>query len=317
MEKPNLFEFATSELSQDAFLCWLLSWSKEHYRSIDKSLYESAVDFVSMMFNVHSLAVPTIQKIEITRQFKGLDVLAIINDAYAILIEDKTFTKNHSNQLKRYRKAVERAHPNKIQLPIYYKIADQSHYHSVVDAGYFPFTRDRMLEILRKGRKNGVSHPIYLDYFAHLEKIENKINGYKTKTVIDWDGFAWQGFYKELQSYFKGNWGYVSNPRGGFWGFWWKAQKNKKYYLQLEQQVLRVKIEAEDVRDLKEFRNREMESILLVSEEHGLLLQKPSRLSIGKTMSIAQRPDYIQTQENGLIDMDKTIEELKKFEMNF
>lgn len=29
--KPNLFEFATSELSQDAFLCYLLSFSKKIY----------------------------------------------------------------------------------------------------------------------------------------------------------------------------------------------------------------------------------------------------------------------------------------------
>lgn len=27
IQPPNLFEFATSELSQDAFLCWLASWA--------------------------------------------------------------------------------------------------------------------------------------------------------------------------------------------------------------------------------------------------------------------------------------------------
>nr|WP_260390277.1 hypothetical protein [Ornithobacterium rhinotracheale] len=26
-EKPNLFQYATSELSQDAFLCWLIAWA--------------------------------------------------------------------------------------------------------------------------------------------------------------------------------------------------------------------------------------------------------------------------------------------------
>lgn len=26
MTKPNIFNFATSELSQDAFICWIISW---------------------------------------------------------------------------------------------------------------------------------------------------------------------------------------------------------------------------------------------------------------------------------------------------
>lgn len=315
MESPNLFEFATSELSQDAFLCWLMSWSQETHRSLDKNLHDTSVDFVSMMFNVHGIPVPKIEKIEITRQFQGLDILAIINNTYAVLIEDKTFTKNHSNQLERYREAVEMAYPDKIQLPIYYKIADQSHYRSVVDAKYFPFTRDRMLKILQRGRKKGANHPIFLDYLAYLEKLESKIKGYKIKPIIDWDDFAWQGFYMELQKHFEGSWGYVSNPRGGFWGFWWKLKSNKNFYLQLEQQLLCVKIEAEDVPNLREFRNKEMASVLLESEKHGLNLKKPSRLSTGKTMTIAQKANYIRTQENGLIDMDKTIEELKKFEL--
>lgn len=313
IEPPNLFEFATSELSQDAFLCWLMTWSQETHRSLDKSLYEASADFVAMMFNVHGIPVPSIKKMEITRQFQGLDVLAIINDTYAVLIEDKTFTNNHSNQLKRYREAVEMAYPDKIQLPIYYKIADQSHYRSVVDEKYFPFTRGRMLQVLKRGRENGVNHPIYLDYLSYLEKLENKINSYKIKPITEWDSFAWQGFYMELQKYFDADWGYVSNPRGGFWGFWWKPQSIQNQYIQLEQQVLCVKVEAKDVQDLKEFRNKEMESTLLKSKKQGLLLQKPSKLSTGKTMTIAFRPDYLQTRELGLIDMDKTIEVLKKF----
>jgi hypothetical protein len=314
MDEPNLFDFATSELSQDAFLCWLISWCPETHRSLNKPLHCAAVDFVANIFNVHGYPMQIIESIEITRQFEGLDILAIVNGTYAILIEDKTYTKNHSDQLNRYRDAVEKYYPDKVQLPIYYKIADQSQYNSVVEAGYFSITRDRMLQVLQRGRRNGVSHPIFLDYLAHLEKLDSKINAFKTKPLVDWDGFAWQGFYMELQKHFIGNWGYVSNPRGGFWGFWWKPQIDKNYYLQLEQELLCVKIEAEAVQDLKDFRSKEMQSVLLESEEHGLFLQRPTRLGTGKTMTIAHRPDYIQTKETGIVDMERTIEELKKWE---
>jgi hypothetical protein len=161
MDTPNLFDFATSELSQDAFLRWLSTWSQETHSSLDKPLHD-AVDFMSMIFNVHGYPVPTIEKIDITKQYQDLDILTIVNGTYAILIEGKTYSKNHSNQLNRYREAVVKAHPDKVQLPIFYKIADQSHYRSVDEAGYFPFTRERMLQILHRGRDNGVSHPIFL-----------------------------------------------------------------------------------------------------------------------------------------------------------
>jgi hypothetical protein len=314
LEKPNLFEFATSELSQDAFLCWLISWSPLTHRSLDENLHNSAVDFVTMIFNVHNYPVPAIENIEIIRQFEGLDILAIINDTYAILIEDKTYTSDHSDQLIRYREAVARAYPDKVQLPVYFKIADQSHYRSVDKAGYYPFKRERMLQVLRRGRELGVTHPIFLDYLSHLEKLDEKVHAYKYKRIQAWDGFAWQGFFQELQKEFHGNWDYVSNPRGGFWGFWWKPQGDKKYYLQLEKQVLTVKLEAEDGVDLRELSRAELLKVLEESKQRNLHVQKPARMRTGKTMTIAMRPDYLQTTEDGLVDLKKTIEELKKWD---
>ena len=40
---PNLFSFATSELSQDAFICWLLSWAKSEYAIAGKELHTCAL----------------------------------------------------------------------------------------------------------------------------------------------------------------------------------------------------------------------------------------------------------------------------------
>lgn len=315
-KQPNLFAFATSELSQDAFLCWLLSWCEDVYRSVDKELHEAAVDFVSTIFHMHNIPVPTVEKVEITRQFQSLDVLAIINDTYAILIEDKTFTKNHSNQLERYKEAVATYYPTLIQLPIYFKIADQSNYHSVKSAGYLPFTRTEILEVLRRGKENGVTHAIYIDYLDYLEEIEQKVMGYKTMPVTVWGSFQWQGFYQALQQYIDGDWGYVANPKGGFWGFWWKPQLEKNYYFQLEEHVLRVKVKAKDVDDLKAFRNKAMDVVLEDARIRGLMLYKPSRLSVGKTMTIAQREGYIAVTEDGFVDIERTVLELRGYALN-
>ncbi|MBP0725157.1 PD-(D/E)XK nuclease family protein [Bacillus sp. RG28] len=313
LETPNLFQFATSELSQDAFLCWLISWSQQAYRSVDGPLHEAAVDFISMIFNIHEIPVPIVETLKVMRQFKSLDVLVIVNNKYAILIEDKTYTKDHSNQLIRYRKAVREAYPSLIQLPIYFKIADQSHYRSVDEAGYILFNRKMMLDVLKKGKDNGVKNPIFLDYYQHLQKLEDRVSAFRTKPVKEWDEFAWQGFYKELQTEIKGDWGYVSNPSGGFWAFWWGSTYSNRYYLQLEQLRLCVKITAKEDENKQELRTMAMKEVLLEAEKRNLSLQKPAIMRNGKTMTIAQRQDYIQTNDDGTVDMQRTILELKKY----
>lgn len=310
-EPPNLFTYATSELSQDAFLCWLLSWSEKKYQFMDRSLHHVAVEFVSDIFAVHSLPMPKIRSLKIIPQFKSLDILAIVNNQYAILIEDKTFTKNHSDQLCRYRKAVKNDYPDLIQLPIYFKIADQSHYRSVESAGYIPFTRKMMLKVLDKGKN--INNAIFIDYYRHLQRLDEKVSSFWVTPVSKWSAFAWQGFYQELQKDVGGDWGYVSNPRGGFWGFWWGRDRNKKYYFQLEQDRLCVKVVAEEDEDKRKLRNDAMDEILLRSDEEGLSLRKPARVMSGRTMTIAEKHDYIVTDEAGIVDMGLTVAELKKY----
>ncbi|MBB1077961.1 hypothetical protein HUU62_26545 [Rhodoferax sp. 4810] len=46
MTKPNLFSYATSELSQDAFICWLLSWITPEIREYDKNIHELFVNLL-------------------------------------------------------------------------------------------------------------------------------------------------------------------------------------------------------------------------------------------------------------------------------
>lgn len=217
-EAPNIFKYATSELSQDAFLCWLMDWSAPEYKGIDPQLHNAATSFISAIFKLNEISSPEIQSIQIKRQFKSLDILAVINEQYAILIEDKTHTNNHSDQLNRYNIAVKDTYPNLTQLAIYYKIGDQSNYRSVIKAGYQPFNRGMMLTILDNGIINGVTNTIFIDYHRHLQQLETNIAAYKTTPVAEWKTHAWQGFYQALQTEIPGDWGYVSNPRGGILG---------------------------------------------------------------------------------------------------
>lgn len=316
MNKPNLFSYATSELSQDAFLCWLMNWASHEFSEINPPLHDIGKKFIDAIFRKHGQSCPNIEHISITRQVDGLDILVVINHKYAILIEDKTYTQDHTNQLARYRVAVEKR-GYQHQLPIYYKIGNQSNYDTVVAAGYKPFLRKDMLAILQEGYKRNITDSIFNDYYQHLLSTEEAYNKYKTAPLHEWKGLAWQGFYSELQNAgILGEWDYVSNPQGGFYGFWWhwKNGGDCQLYLQLEQEKLCVKIEVADKEKRAYLRTNWCQKVLEKSRDFQLHVKKPSRFGNGRYMTVAVLENYIITNKDGILDLTSTIDVLKRAE---
>ncbi len=336
MKRPNLFSYATNELSQDAFICWLLAWASPEYREVDNGLHQCGIEFIRALFAEHGKTLPTdIAEIKIKKQYKNIDVLCIINGTYAVLIEDKIGTKHHSNQLARYLEAVKKNFPKvKTIIPVYYKTEDQSNYEHVINNEYEPFLRRDILDILStyKGSNN-----ILVDYRDRLQFIEDEVNGYKTKNISKWNRRNWTGFYMELQERFgedgkkKVNWGYVANPNGGFLGFWWRSRGEKdtcRQYIQLEYGIekpneskdkviegkLCFKIEVKNKDDRKKYRSKWFKAIKERAKEYRLDLVKPNRFGNGKTMTVCQLNGDYRNSKNGIIDMDKTVEVLRKAE---
>jgi len=314
--KPNIFDYATSELSQDAFLCWLLKWAEEGARNHDPQLHAIANGFVREMFHLHDcLLQEPIHSVRIKRQFDSLDILAIINEKYAIMIEDKVFTSHHSDQLNRYLEMVKN-HPETKHLkplPIYYKIVEQGDYSGVIGAEYKIFTRTKMIEVLNSFNTS-TTNDILNDYLRYLERIDTWIESYKSLPIIEWSSFSWQGFYRDLQKELKnGKWGRVENARGGFWAFWWKGDDSQPHYWQLEESMLKAKVEAADSQNIREYRNQCMQALLEYSQKNELNLSRPKSVRSGKTMTVAQRPDYIQVFDDQTINFEQTVLELKRY----
>ncbi|QZY86782.1 PD-(D/E)XK nuclease family protein [Exiguobacterium acetylicum] len=313
--KPNIFDYATSELSQDAFLCWLLKWAEEGARSHDPQLHTIANVFVKEVFDLHNCQLnESIQSVCIKRQFNSLDILAIINEKYAIMIEDKVFTSHHSNQLNRYLQMVENHSKTKHlkPLPIYYKIVEQGDYSDVIGAGYKIFTRTKMIEVL-SGLHTSTTNDILNDYLKYLKQIDTSIESYKSLPITEWNFFSWQGFYRDLQKELKnGKWERVANARGGFWAFWWKGNDSQPHYWQLEESVLKAKVEAADSQDKREYRDQCMQALLEYSQKNELNLSRPKSVRSGKTMTIAQRLNYIQVFDDQTINFEQTVLELKR-----
>jgi len=100
MKNNNLFQFATSELSQDAIVCWCLNWI--HYP--DSKLYPLAVDLFKLLGQEN---VNLNQRITIKKQVKKIDILVLFHDSNKILIiEDKTFSSEHDDQIQKYKNTI-------------------------------------------------------------------------------------------------------------------------------------------------------------------------------------------------------------------
>ena len=115
MKGNNLFQYATKELSQDAFFCWLINWinypEAPQYpvgvATLDLFLGKNRPD---KYFNV-----------QVKRQYKKIDVLILFNDCYALIVEDKTNTSEHGDQIARYKKLMNDEYPDRQILTAYVK----------------------------------------------------------------------------------------------------------------------------------------------------------------------------------------------------
>ena len=247
MERNNIFNFATSELSQDAFICWLCNWVNFDDNDLsedEKKLKELATDFIEKMSG-EKLGD---RKVNIKRQYQKIDVLLEIQnktefiekipvvDMY-VIIEDKVGTSLHSDQQKTYRNLILKKNKedngNKAEIKVvYYKIYDEDNMERLKEDGIdIIFERKDMLALLKK-YKNSFNNILVEDYYNYLNNIEKDVNSYIDKKLEDWNSNCYIGFFKELkneknllehaigrQKYC--SWGYVNNSSGGFMGMWW------------------------------------------------------------------------------------------------
>jgi hypothetical protein len=262
-----------------------------------------------------------IDKVEIFKQHEKIDVFCVINDEYPIIIEDKTNTENHSNQLERYFEFVKKRYdPHKI-IPIYFKTGDQDDYKNIKENGYSLFLRIDFIKILNKGLQSGIKNHIFIDYANHLKKIEDERNSYKLIPIDEWYYDSWIGFYKELKEKLgTGNWNYVSNPSGGFLAFHWNWINidGGEKYIQIEEEKFCFKIWVKNKERRYELREKIHKKTIQEAGKHDIDVIRPDRFGYGEWMTVAVfKGDYRITNSENIIDMDLTVENIKKIEKGY
>ena len=316
--RPNLFHFATSELSQDAFLGWLLAWADHRHKDSEPDLHEAGMRFLNCLFALQRKALPAGHlSVHVRKQWEKMDVVAEVvaegDDPYAVVIEDKTYTSHHSGQLATYaKKAVKEWGKDRVVL-VYVKIGDQDNYDWARSFGWAPCTRRVLLEALTNDAARKRSD-IYADFVDHIRAIEARVQAYATTRPEHWQGHdPWKGFFAELQTQLgEGGWCYVANPSGGFMGFYWAwaSVPGGRLYLQLEHDKLCVKVEAAKGTERRDLRTTWSQKVLRAPTS--LRWQRPAKFGSGRWMTVAILDgSYRQTGDEGTLDLEATIALLK------
>ncbi len=315
MNTPNLFTYATSELSQDAFICWLLEWAQPEHNKTNSELHACGVAIIKEFFIKHGLSIPeNFHTIEVEKQHKNIDVLCIVNDKYPIIIEDKTCTGAHSDQLRRYYELISNSgrFVERHIIPIYFKTHDQSNYDKVRQDKYQEFTRSDFLQIL--GQYTNTGSDIYESFRSYLRDIERRVQSYKNRPdENDWDHNAWSGFFMALQNSLKeGNWKYIPNRKGGFMGFWWHFDTTNgiSNHLQLENNKLVFKVTTDCPEEMKSIRKRWYTIIQRLANEMCLPIKKPTRFGSGKSVTVSILKDDYRKFNGDTLDMNATLKTL-------
>ena len=256
MGRNNIFNFATSELSQDAFICWLCNWVNFDDNSLsedEKKLKLLATEFIEKMLGEKLED----RKVSIKRQYQKIDVLLEIQnktefitneneknpvvDIY-VIIEDKVETESHSDQINRYKKLISKKNKSKAQIKtVYYKTYDEDNMENLKENGVnVIFGREKILELFGKYKDN-IKDSIFRNYYDYLSNIETDVDSYEEKNLEDWNSNCYIGFFKELKKeescleHADGrkkdcSWKYVSNKSGGFMGMWWFPLKMEEVF---------------------------------------------------------------------------------------
>ncbi|MDO4757599.1 MAG: hypothetical protein Q4A54_14730, partial [Parabacteroides sp.] len=177
----NIFKYATKELSQDAFLCWSINWLTEGSENL---LYQYGKAMLDLFLDDKKLT--QYFDVEVRSQYEKIDVLVMFKDSignpHALIIEDKTNTSEHGNQMLRYKEKVLEKTSTDASLKVY----ENPEVHLVyiktgimydedirmVGKGATVVDLDALLEIVSQFAKLNVSE-ILSNFNEHIQGIKN------------------------------------------------------------------------------------------------------------------------------------------------
>lgn len=310
---PNIFDYATSELSQDAFLAWLFRWAEDSNKENDGPLHECAKGALKLFFKDIDIT-SEINSVQVISQYEHIDLWVTINDRYHIIIEDKTNTSMHDNQLARYKAAAKKWYESiggtefetNFSL-VYYKTGyvSEEEKSEVKKQQYNVVTKQEILPILKKCE----SHSIINDYIKHLKaQFTDEENLYKKpfeeiiKNPDEWGRIFQNSIRNNLDS--PRRWG--KKYMGWYWC--WSEELNGEYFFQLDYFELSLVFKG------KENVQEAIEKVKSALSENPEFNECFERKESNKEIFKIKTEKWLQKKENGYIDKKSSLDEIHKIE---
>ena len=153
LKNPNIFSIlriSKNEIRHSNFLCWLLDPNQSHglgdiflKRFLREVFSSDRFEQVSQV-DVEGL---NLSDAEILREWNHIDIL-IVTDEVVVCVENKVMTKDHSNQLERYRKTIESNYPKRKNTFVYLNPEGEESSEEVDN--YYPLSYDFIIETLSR-----------------------------------------------------------------------------------------------------------------------------------------------------------------------
>lgn len=208
----NIFDFATKELSQDAFLSWFISNCNED------GIKEYSYEFINLITDYH-FKVGDIKKVQIKQQENNMDIIVDFwtsedlnpQSHYVIIIEDKTISSAHSGQLKRYAEIMNGWNTNEPgykerRRKVFYKVNKETDQDKLEikegDKGFEtndrwrPFYIDDIYKFFSKIPLT--KSEILNSYVEHIKQIYNDLNVVSDKPMSEWNYNNYVTFFKKV-----------------------------------------------------------------------------------------------------------------------
>lgn len=207
----NLFDFATKELSQDAFLSWFIA------NCNDKTIGDYSYSFLNFLTGL-KLKFGDIKKMTVLQQEHNMDIVVDFwldknkkpESHYVLVIEDKTTSSAHSGQLRKYANIMDSwntEEPNykDRRFKIFYKVDSITEQDKrEIEFGndgydkndrWIVFDVDKIYDFFSNIEET--KSEILNSYIEHLRTLHNDLKIVSESPIKEWNFVNYQTFFRE------------------------------------------------------------------------------------------------------------------------
>lgn len=328
----NLFDYATKELSQDAFLRWLF----ENYDCENEKVREIAYGLINFLTGL-SIKDNEITDLKTYAQKKRIDVLVEFNyngTLCVIAIEDKVFASEH-NQLEDYNKALNEEYKRIDNVKVFktfFKTDLKEYCENDIEAckkyGWKCFFIEEINELFNKYPCKTNSEILDF-YIEHIHSLYNDLTKISSKPIKEWEKINFKTYFQQKfvdvykpsknKKYELNHWGHLGIYSS--LGIFRKYKDNHRLQLEIlprphgksfEIKISLIKLKPKS--DIKEVevneKYKEAFKIYISGKENIELIEKPKK-EIGRANSeLKDKLSYVKNSEE--ITNDKNLEEITR-----